>query len=203
MSLARCALSCSSGSRETAYRRTFVSTNRTAVDLVAVETVAGAEADDLILHLSLLGLEAGELAVLLGERLQVLGNEPADRAPALGSADPRLAVDVVGHGDRDVLHGLTVSQHHRNCDVHGASRRGSITEGEALVVGPRHVLRPALGREVAVASEGAEPVARVVFAHDEEAVGLLDDGEPIAHRRRPPTVTTTSSRRTSTGYRRS
>ena len=42
-----------------------MSTNRTAVDLVAVETVAGAEALDLILHLSLLGFQPGELAVLL------------------------------------------------------------------------------------------------------------------------------------------
>ena len=40
-----------------------MSTNRTAVDLVAGETVAGEETDDLILHLSLLGLEPGELAL--------------------------------------------------------------------------------------------------------------------------------------------
>src|SRR4051794_23406766 len=119
------------------------------MDPVAVETVAGAKAVDLILHLSLAALEPAELAVLLG--------------------------------------------------AHSSRPQGSITELQALVVGPRHVVRPALGREVAVASERAEPVARVVLAHDEEAILLLDDGEAVAHRRRPPTVTTTSSPRTSTG----
>ena len=82
-----------------------MSTNRTVVELVAVDAVARAESSDLTLDLLLLGLEPGELRVPPSERAQVLAYERADRGAALGGADPRVVVDVIGHRDREVLHG--------------------------------------------------------------------------------------------------
>ena len=89
-----------------------MSTNRTGVELVAAQPITGAEVNDLRLDLPLLRLEPVELTPP-GEGAQVLGDERADRAAALGSADPGMAIDVVGDGDSDVLHeiqGITVSQ---------------------------------------------------------------------------------------------
>ena len=63
---------------------------------------------------------------------------------------------------------------------------GCSAEREPLVVGARHVARPARRREVAVPGERAQPVARVVLAHDEDAIGLLDDRE--RDRSRAPTA---------------
>src|SRR5438876_12290366 len=82
----------------------LVSTNRTRVELLAAEAVAGTEARHLGLDVALLGLEAGEFALALRERAQVVANKGAERGPALGGADPRGAVDVIGHGDGDALH---------------------------------------------------------------------------------------------------
>src|SRR5215211_7391390 len=93
----------------------LVSTNRTVVELVTVEAVARAEAADLTLDLLLLGLEPGEFCLARGQRAQVLGDERADGGTVLGGADPRVAVDVVGHGHRDVLHGQRLSQFHSFC----------------------------------------------------------------------------------------
>jgi hypothetical protein len=67
------------------------------VDLVAVETISGAETIDLLLDLPLLSLEPGELDFSLGERAQVLRDESANRAAALAGANPRITVNVVGH----------------------------------------------------------------------------------------------------------
>jgi hypothetical protein len=53
----------------------LVSTNRTVVELVAVEAVSCAEAADVALDLLLLGLESGELRLAPRERTQVLGDE--------------------------------------------------------------------------------------------------------------------------------
>src|SRR5512132_1798130 len=91
--------------------------NRTVVELFAVEAVARAEALDLTLDLLLLGLEPGELCLVPGQRAQVLADERADRGAALGRADPRVAIDVVWHGDRDVLHGRSLSQLHSFCEA--------------------------------------------------------------------------------------
>src|SRR6266540_7534033 len=107
----------------------LVSTNRTVVELVAVEAVACAEAADLALDLLLLGLEPGELCLAPGQRAQVLANERADRGASLGGSDPRVAVDVVWHGDRDVLHGPRLAQLHRFCESrngYGGTREGQI-----------------------------------------------------------------------------
>src|SRR5919197_2598335 len=105
----------------------LVSANRTVVELVAVEAVACAEAADLALDLLLLGLEPGELRPPPRERAQVLANERADRGAALGGADPRVAVDVVWHGHRDVPHGVRLSQLHSSCE-NRTERRGGTRE---------------------------------------------------------------------------
>src|SRR5215211_1993108 len=94
----------------------LVSTNRTVVELVAVEAVACAEAADLALDLLLLGLELGELRPPLRQRSQVLANGRADRGPTLGGSDPGVAVDVVWHSHRDVLHSWRLSQLHSSCE---------------------------------------------------------------------------------------
>src|SRR6266516_4527722 len=117
----------------------LVSTNRTVVELVAVEAVAGAEAADLALALLLLSLEPGELCLASGQRAQVLGDERADRGAALGGADPRVAVDVVWHGDRDVLHGPRLAQLHRFCE----SRNECGGTGEEQLRGPVGFRNPA------------------------------------------------------------
>jgi hypothetical protein len=88
----------------------LVSTNRTVVELVAVEAVARAESFDLALDLLVLGLEPAEPRLPTGERAQVLANERADRSPTLGGSDPGVTVDVVWRRDRDVLHGRRPSQ---------------------------------------------------------------------------------------------
>lgn len=81
-----------------------MSTKRTVVKLVAVESVRGPEASDGLLELMLPSLEPAKIRLLLGERAQILADERADRSAALGGADPRRPIDVVGHGDSDVLH---------------------------------------------------------------------------------------------------
>src|SRR6266498_3938978 len=101
----------------------LVLANRTVVELVAVEAVACAEAADVALDLLLLGLEPGELRLPPGQRAQVLANERADRGRALGGADPRVAVDVVWHGDCDVLHSRRLSQLHSFCESRNKLRK--------------------------------------------------------------------------------
>lgn len=56
----------------------FVSTNRTAVQCLTVETVASAELKDLPLEALLLSLESRKLGSLLGERAQVRSHKRAD-----------------------------------------------------------------------------------------------------------------------------
>src|SRR6266508_3846432 len=94
----------------------LVSTNRTVVELVAVEAVACAEAANLGLDLLLLGLKPGELSLAPGQRAQVLSDESAGGGAAFGGANPRVAIDVVWHRDRDVLHGLRLAQLHSFCE---------------------------------------------------------------------------------------
>jgi hypothetical protein len=90
-----------------------VSTKRTLVRLLTVESIARAEGANLGLHASLLRLEARELVAAPGERAQELGNESAYRAAALGGADASTPVHIVGNCNGDVLHAsrpTTVSQ---------------------------------------------------------------------------------------------
>src|SRR3954463_8376107 len=109
----------------------LVSANRTVVEAVAVHPIAGAEAIDLGCDLSLLLLEARELAVSIGQGAQVLANERADRAATLGGTNPRIAIHVVWDRDRDVLHeahSITTSQFHNErcaCDLDHLAVRGS------------------------------------------------------------------------------
>lgn len=90
-----------------------MSTNRTLVQFVATQPVSGPEATDPPLHGALLRLQPGELSVAVRERAEEASDEGAHGAALLGGADTRSAVDVVGNGDRDVLHSgyaSTVSQ---------------------------------------------------------------------------------------------
>jgi hypothetical protein len=57
-----------------------VSTNRTRVELVAIDTVARAELVDLALDALLLSFEPRELGLTLRQRAQVLSDKRADRA---------------------------------------------------------------------------------------------------------------------------
>ena len=91
-----------------------MSTNRTLVERVAVESVAAAERRDLGVDSPLLLLEADKLAVPLGEGSQVLGDQRAHGAAALRGVNARGAIDLVGHGDGEILHPIIVTQFHRN-----------------------------------------------------------------------------------------
>src|ERR1051326_8136563 len=88
----------------------FVSTNRTPVQLVAGEEVAGPEALAFAEHVVLLCLEPGELRLALSQRAQVIGDESADGAAAFGGTHPGDPVDLVRDGYREILHGITVTQ---------------------------------------------------------------------------------------------
>lgn len=77
-----------------------MSTDRTLVEFVAVEPIAGAEMIDRVLDLPLLSFEPDELSLSLGGGTQVRGNERTDRAAVLGGPGARGAVDVVGHVSR-------------------------------------------------------------------------------------------------------
>ena len=73
-----------------------MSANRTAVQLVAAQPVAGAEPVDFAQDFALLRLEASELRLSPGERAKVGGDEGAERAAAFRCANPGYSVDVVG-----------------------------------------------------------------------------------------------------------
>ncbi|HEY2537839.1 MAG TPA: hypothetical protein VGI24_12775 [Solirubrobacteraceae bacterium] len=74
-----------------------MSANRTLVQLLAVETIASAEAVDLGLDAPLLSLEPGELGVPPRKRSQILGYEGAYRTALLRRADTRGTVDAIGN----------------------------------------------------------------------------------------------------------
>ena len=82
----------------------LVSTNRTHVQFLAVETVASAEAIDLLLNAPLLRLEPRKLGLPLGEGTQVLGDKRAHGATLLRRANSCGAVNIVGNGNGDVRH---------------------------------------------------------------------------------------------------
>jgi len=71
--------------------------NRTVVELIALEPVTGAEVLDIALDLLLLSLEERERDRPFGEGAQELANQRAYRGAALGGANPRIAVDVIGN----------------------------------------------------------------------------------------------------------
>ncbi len=78
--------------------------------LVTAQPVGGAELTDPSLDLALERLEPGEFVHPAGELLQVGDDQCAYRGISLRSGDPRVAVDVIRDGDRDVLHSFTVTQ---------------------------------------------------------------------------------------------
>jgi hypothetical protein len=88
----------------------LVSANRTVVYLVTAQPVGSAEPTDLRLDLMLEGLKPGKLIHPPGQALQVGGDQRAQRGVALRGDDPGVAVDIIGHGDRNILHSFTVTQ---------------------------------------------------------------------------------------------
>src|ERR1039457_3129270 len=113
MSLARLAFSCSAGSREIAESRTLVSMNRTVVDLVPAKPAGRAERADLGLHLVLQRFQPRELFHPPGRPFEIRDDQCAQRGIALRCGDPGVAVHMVGHGDRNVLHSIRYSGHRR------------------------------------------------------------------------------------------
>ena len=87
-----------------------MSTKRTPVRLVAIDTIASAEATDLALHALLLRLEPRELSLPLRERAQVLGYKPTYGTATLRGAYPRGTVDIVRDRNGYVSH--CESQYH-------------------------------------------------------------------------------------------
>ena len=87
-----------------------MSMNRTVVDIVPAKPVGRAELADLGLHLVLQRLQPRELVHPPGQPFEVRDDQCAQRGIALRCGDPGVAVHVVGHGDRNVLHSFTVSQ---------------------------------------------------------------------------------------------
>src|SRR6266852_9160888 len=84
--------------------------NRTVVDLVSAEPVGRAELADLGLHLVLQRLQPRELFHPPGQPFEIRDDQCAQRGIALRRGDPGVAVHVVGHGDRNVLHSFTVTR---------------------------------------------------------------------------------------------
>jgi len=81
------------------------------VQFLAVKPVVGAEAIDLLLNTSLLGLEPRELGLSLRERTQIPGNEGTHGAALLGRADSCGAINIVGDGNCYISH--CEAQYHR------------------------------------------------------------------------------------------
>ncbi len=87
-----------------------MSTNRTIVHLVAAQPTAGAELVDPGLDLALERLKPGELVHPSGQLLKVGDDQRAHRGVTLRGGDPGTAVDVIGNGDRNILHLFTVTR---------------------------------------------------------------------------------------------
>jgi hypothetical protein len=83
--------------------------NRTVMDLVTAKPVGRAELPDLSLYVVLQRLEPRELFLPAGQPFEIGDNESAHRRIALHCGDPGVAVHVVGHGDRNILHSFTVT----------------------------------------------------------------------------------------------
>jgi hypothetical protein len=83
--------------------------NRTVVDLFSAESVGRAELADLGLDLVLKGLESREPFHPAGQPFGVRDDQRAHRRIPLRGGNPRAAVHVVGHGDRNILHSFTVT----------------------------------------------------------------------------------------------
>src|SRR5712691_8433992 len=84
--------------------------NRTVVELVTAKPVSRAELADLGLHLVLQRLQPRELVHPPGQPFEIRDDQCAQRGIALRCGDPGVAVHVVGHGDRNILHSFTVTR---------------------------------------------------------------------------------------------
>ena len=74
-----------------------MSTNRTLVQFIASQAIAGSEAVDRLLHGALLRLEPGELPVTLAQRTKITGDERADGAALFGRPHTSRTVDIIGN----------------------------------------------------------------------------------------------------------
>src|SRR5450755_1170035 len=84
--------------------------NRTIMNLVAAKPVGRAELAYLGLHLLLQRLQPRDIFLPPGQPLEIRDDQRAHRGIALRCGDPGVAVNVVGHGDRNVLHSFTVTR---------------------------------------------------------------------------------------------
>src|ERR1700733_3349917 len=154
----------------------LVSMNRTVVDLVTAKPVGRAELADLGLYRLLQPLQPRELFLPPGQPLEIRDDQRAHRGIALRCGDPGVAVHVVGHGDRNVLHSFTVTRLMWSAPAVASPRQATAPAQR----GPygREPRRPASGREQRVElGEGAEPaLAGHVFHLRGE--GALPEQEP-------------------------
>ena len=84
--------------------------NRTVVDLVSAKPVGRAELADLCLHFVLQRFQPCELFPPSGQPFEIRDDQCAQRGIALRCGDPGVAVHVIGHGDRNILHSFTVTR---------------------------------------------------------------------------------------------
>src|SRR5687768_12030506 len=93
----------------------FVSTKRTVVELVAVETVAPVEVPYLVLYPPLQSLQPLELGILRRQSFEELSHKRTQRPALLRGADSRAPIHLVRHCDSDVLHVQRLAQKHGCC----------------------------------------------------------------------------------------
>jgi hypothetical protein len=93
-----------------------VSTNCTVVYLVTAQSVGGAELADFRLDLVLKRLKPCELVHSPGQALKVLNDQRAHGGVTLRGGEPGIAVDIVGNGNRNVLHRFTVNRFCRRAE---------------------------------------------------------------------------------------
>src|SRR5882672_11337851 len=99
----------------------LVSTKAAAIDFFPFQT-----ADRLSFASSILGgkkfvqplISFHSQFLVLAQRMQVVGDEPAHRRIVLGCLSPRVAIDLVINANGDVLH-----ECHSNCETVGKSSR--------------------------------------------------------------------------------
>src|ERR1700722_11695248 len=87
----------------------LVSTNRTIVNLVPGQSIAGVELAYLGLDLALQRLQPAELRHPARQPLKIGDHQRAHRGVMLRSLDPGSTVDIIRNRDRNVLHSFTVT----------------------------------------------------------------------------------------------
>jgi len=80
------------------------------VHLVTAESAGGAKLGYFILNFALQCLKPGELIHTSRKLLKESDNHRANGGVTLGGRDPRVAVNLIGERNRQVLHRTTVTQ---------------------------------------------------------------------------------------------